>query len=81
MKYSTGSLTLNGIDHCTPLVWNAFSTRGMNTDVSKPLSSRQAPIGTTDPVSAICWITYSGNITMCGRLSWLLWMYLSIVCL
>ena len=53
----------------------------MNADVSNPLASMQAPIGTTDSESAICWTMYSGNITMSGRLSWLLCMYLSIVSL
>ena len=49
--------------------------------MSKPLASMHAPTGTTLPESAICWTMYSGNITRCGRLSWLLWTYLSIVCL
>ena len=40
-----------------------------------------AATGMTLSESAICWTMYSGSITISGRLSWLLWTYLSIVCL
>ncbi len=49
--------------------------------VSKSSDCMHAPTGMTLLESAICWTMYSGIITICGRLSWLLWVYLSIVSL